>query len=173
MSLASRNGRSLFIAFPPFRVCLHGVVPPLAQADLPPKHGDHQNDGEAAEHPQVLDHEEDHLGGGVGRVLGYAVHLRELWGGHRKHIHVVDNTGWFPSVSQLVLYMFNYTGSLSLSFHESSSLSQPRVTSVKITSLSRRQGVHRRNSPCLPGQCTGTFLQQWQRSRQGQRCFRS
>lgn len=52
---------------------------PLAQADLPPKHGDHQNDGEAAEHPQVLDQEEDHLGGGV--VLGYALHLRELWGG--------------------------------------------------------------------------------------------
>lgn len=82
MSLASRNGRSLFIAFPPFRVCLHGVAPPpLAQADLTPKHGDHQNDGEAAEHPQVLDQEEDHLGGGVGRVLGYVLHLRELWGG--------------------------------------------------------------------------------------------
>lgn len=55
--------------------------PPLAQADLPPEHRDHQDDDEAAQHPQVLDQEEDHLGGGVGRVLGYALHLRELWGG--------------------------------------------------------------------------------------------
>lgn len=53
----------------------------LAQADLPPKQGDEQNDGEAAEHPQVLKQEEDHLGGGVGLFLGYAVHLWELGGG--------------------------------------------------------------------------------------------
>lgn len=52
----------------------------LLQADLPPKHGDHQNDGEAAEHPEVLDEEEEHLGGGVGLFLGYAVHLWELRG---------------------------------------------------------------------------------------------
>lgn len=51
---------------------------PLVQADLSPKHGDEQNDGEAAEHPEVLKQEEHQLGGGVGLFLGYAVHLWEL-----------------------------------------------------------------------------------------------
>lgn len=60
---------------------MRGVLPPLAQADLPPKQSDEQDDGEAAEHPQVLKQEEDHLGGGVGLFLGYAVHLWELRGG--------------------------------------------------------------------------------------------
>lgn len=64
----------------------------LAQADLPPKQGDEQNDGEAAEHPQVLKQEEDHLGGGVGLFLGYAVHLWEL-GGVKDQICLMRNMG--------------------------------------------------------------------------------
>lgn len=78
ISLASKKRKELVYSsfLPPFGgVC---VSSPLAQVDLSPKHGDEQNDGEAAEHPQVLKQEEDQLGGGVGLFLGYVVHLWEL-----------------------------------------------------------------------------------------------
>lgn len=55
ISLASKKGWHLFIPlFSPFQgVCMESSSP-LVQADLAPKHGDEQNDGEAAEHPEVL-----------------------------------------------------------------------------------------------------------------------
>lgn len=83
--------------FSPFQgVCMESSSP-LAQADLPPKHGDEQNDGEAAEHPQVLKQEEDQLGGGVGLFLGYAVHLWELRGG-KDQICLMWNRGNTPTL---------------------------------------------------------------------------
>lgn len=92
--------------------------PPSAQADLPPEQGDHQDDGEAAEHPQVLDQEEDHLGGGVGRVLGDAVHLWELWGGGRADVQQEIQARcrhhvWVPLSDSRD---FNHTGGFSLWF---------------------------------------------------------
>ena len=60
----------------------------LVQGDLSPKHGDEQDNGEAAEHPEVLKQEEDHLGGSMGLLLGYAVHLWELRGGRSDLSHV-------------------------------------------------------------------------------------
>lgn len=89
LSLPRRSKRSFLLFFPPFRVCLHRVLLPLAQADLAPEHGDHQNDGEAAEHPEVLNQEEDHLGGGAGVLLGDAVHLWELRGWTKDQISVM------------------------------------------------------------------------------------
>lgn len=61
-------------------VCMNPPPTTLAQVDLSTKHGDEQNDAEAAEDPQVLEQEEDQLGG-VGLLLGYALHLWELRGG--------------------------------------------------------------------------------------------
>lgn len=89
----------MFIAlFSPFQgVCMESSSP-LAQADLPPKHGDEQNDGEAAEHPQVLKQEEDQLGGGVGLLLGYAVHLWELRGGERPDLSHVEQGKYTDTV---------------------------------------------------------------------------
>lgn len=39
------------------------LLPLLAQVDIPGKHGDQQDDGEAGEQPGVLDQEKDDLGG--------------------------------------------------------------------------------------------------------------
>ena len=44
-------------------VCVPLPPSPLAQVDVPGKHGDQQYDGEAGEQPCILDQEEDDFGG--------------------------------------------------------------------------------------------------------------